>query len=204
MELQPTTRPTIVNGELARKCAGPKYSGQTLAIWPGESEFDFSDCHCPQGAPGDGLWVRETHEIAAADDYVVYRADRMGRNMSPDGTLGEPYYMSSDYQPEKWRQSIFMPKWACRLRLTLTDVGAEQLHDISNEDARAEGVPQTAAEAHEIGMFNMDKEPGHVWDNRSSAENYMVFWDSINGKKWPSKTTNPWVWVETFEVREAV
>ena len=37
-----------------------RYRGCVVAVWVGESEFDGYECHCPQGAPGDQLWVKET------------------------------------------------------------------------------------------------------------------------------------------------
>lgn len=45
---------------------------------------------------------------------------------------------------------------------------------------------------------DLDKTPGHEWDNRTSVENFARLWDGINGKRaqWAS---NPWVWVVEFK-----
>ncbi len=117
----------------------------------------------PYGAPGDRLWVRETHTIVNGSAF--YRADG-------------PWPQA--YGPEpKWKPSIFMPRWASRISLEVTGVRVERLHEITEEDARAEGctgVPDV-----------VDVTP---------REEYEQLWCAINGAE--SWRSNPWVWVVEF------
>ncbi len=133
---------------------------------------------------GDLLWVRETWshtgtgvwKIAdiyqALDGNVVYRAD------SDNPSIG---YFSS----------IHMPRWASRLTLRVTDVRAQRLHDISEEDAIQEGAGQYTSQSPIQRTFNPD------WKG-SYKRGFQVIWDNINGTE--SWDANPWVWAYSFEV----
>jgi hypothetical protein len=126
--------------------------------------------------PGDVLWVRETWK---PQDYqfidgmwncaIVYKAGGMeGRVYWPDGT--DSIYERCGI----WRPSIHMPREAARLFLRVTDVQVEQVQDINEEDADAEGV--------------------------GGVDNFIKLWDTINTKsglyKWKN---NPFVWTICFE-----
>lgn len=148
---------------------------------------------CPFGQLGDRLWVRETwqFEINAMgsareeDGPFVYAADR---------------YQSGRRIEERWRPSIHMPRWACRLALEITDVRVERLQAMPEADWEAEGIsfcmedPSTAA--------------GHAFNE---AEHYAIAGVSMRGTPedhgmraqfaeqgldWDS---NPWVWVIEFK-----
>lgn len=132
---------------------------------------------------GDTLWVRESWS-------GLYRyADLKPRDM------GGPFWYWADGNPQKgdWtkpKPSIHMPRWASRITLLVTDVRVQRLQDISEEDAKAEGVVEA---------------PGGWW---SAAEGqsgttaraaFGILWDSINGT-WDA---NPWVYAMTFSVASA-
>ena len=83
---------------------------------------------CKYGAPGDLLWVRETW-----GQYPI--------ELNPEPC--DAWYKATSNGPPppfKWRPSIHMPRWASRITLRITDVRVERLQDISEDDARAEGV----------------------------------------------------------------
>jgi hypothetical protein len=71
---------------------------------------------------------------SAVGDHLIYRADV--RNRMIDGY---------DDDRIRWRPSIFLPRWASRLELEVTDARVERLHDITEEDAMAEGVKPSNA-----------------------------------------------------------
>lgn len=143
---------------------------------------------CPYGKPGDHLWVRENG---------WERPERTPKMMRDGADTWERYYYDADgyntdsdaEQFKSWgfkrRPSIHMPRWASRITLEVTGVRVERLQDISNEDARAEGVLQKYAE--ECVRL------GHPYN---AMDIFRQLWASINGAG--SWGENPWVWVVEF------
>jgi len=155
---------------------------------------------CPYGVPGDRLWVRETFALETwrelfsgrPSPQVHYRAGWQGRSVMtnrvlPDGSMEGPVeWCEPQKAPEtKWRSPIFMPRSLSRLTLSLAAVRVQRVQDISEEDARAEGV------------WGVDEPYQGVGDLPS--DRYRDLWDSINGKRpgcaWKD---NPWAWALTF------
>lgn len=97
---------------------------------------------------GDMLYVRECWAPWTSTDSehcIVFRGDETARVMlAADDGEGEPVGLgrpcSPLHLPPHWRPSIHMPKWAARTWLKVKRVWAERAQDISEEDARAEGV----------------------------------------------------------------
>lgn len=122
---------------------------------------------------GTRLWVRETW---------CQQACMVHGDLLP----GKAHYRAAGYEvrhvdgPEKspWRPSIHMPRWASRITLEVTAVRVERLQDITEEDARAEGMHGDYLSA-------------------SARDLYAALWDAINGKRHPW-ASNPWVWVVSF------
>lgn len=134
---------------------------------------------------GDRLWVRESwwHVCAGDGPTISAPGDSLGR----DGAFFRADY--PDYPPcphYRARVSIHMPRWASRLTLTVTDVRVERLQDISEEDARDEGVERIKFPEH--GDWG--------WPQRKFAE----LWTSINGPT--SWEANPWIVAVSFDVRK--
>ena len=159
---------------------------------------------CPYGVPGDRLWVRETFALQCNCDCENPPFDD-GRPIkrTVEGEWGErwwqPHYQATDPPPAlccesprckccsegepgpHWKPSIHMPRWASRLLLEITDVRVQRVQDITEEDAKAEGM---------IGSpLN-----GKVWHR----ENFSGSWDAINAKRGFGWDVNPWVWALTF------
>lgn len=157
---------------------------------------------CPYGQPGDRLWVREAfiHEPA---DYcweasvsipcrpasTVYRADHDGNT-----------------QGAGWKPSIHMPRHLSRITLEITSVRMERLQDISEADARQEGIYSDRvivstnchsghhAEVHDDRYF-FGNEPHEGFE--CAIEAFAELWESINGPG--SWDANPWVWCIEFK-----
>lgn len=145
---------------------------------PGEIAGDeHPERLCPYGRPGDRLWVRETWLTVNGDD-TFYRADYLA---DPAGDRAHGV---------AWTPSIHMPRARSRITLEVTGVRVERLQDISEEDARAEGVERS-------GECNWRDYLDHPHNDFTSARrSYRSLWDSINGPG--SWDANPWVWVVEF------
>lgn len=135
----------------------------------------------PAGDVGDLLWVRETCWINTEEGdgrkpLVAYRAD------------GEmPDYMRGG--GVRWRPPMFMPRWASRLTLRVTDVRAERLQEIAEEDARAEGI---------LGLPTDDMP--HDEFRAPSRAAFARAWDAMHGTKpGASWADSPWVWRIAFD-----
>lgn len=177
---------------------------------------------CPHGTVGDRLWVRETwyyeehmHDSTEGmpdspgglySHRLVYKAD------CPD------YPVNVGVGRQGWRPSIFMPRWASRITLEVTDLRAERLQDITEGDAEKEGMPDEVPMSpvycpvcegrgfrdayHPLSLGYMEVDCTECDTARKKFKN---LWDSINGRK-PGKTwkDNPWVWVVEFRRVENV
>lgn len=164
------------------------------------------DFKCPYGQPGDRLWVREAWaEIyvaqAPGEKWVVYR------ECDNRTDYGGP-----------WKPSIHMRRRDSRILLEITAVRVERLQDISEMQARAEGVLPSE---HCIGPIGASSEAiccqhcgklrrdhigvalvcrgrsGDCWNGNTAKGGFGVLWESINGIG--SWTANPWVWVVEFK-----
>lgn len=151
---------------------------------PGNSTY------IPQGrlrvpyAPGDRLWVKEawrvrhTHNAisganmpAAARHPIWWEADRDGAEYGKRTDFG------------RYRHARFMPRWASRLTLTVTDVRVQRLQEISEADAVAEGV----------GGTNWNG------DGPRYRPSFYTLWNGLHGPEaWDA---NPWVAAATFTVQ---
>ena len=157
---------------------------------------------CPYGKPGDALWVRETYarrtdvdpktNLEKAVQYLRYKAD--------GGDLEDEWH---DYG--RWRSPRFMPKWASRLRLVLTDVGVERVNDISEADAIAEGIREDVLPANEDHpqciCYVSQPDDNHAYV--TAREAFAASWDSINQRRGYPFDSGAWVWVLKYERENA-
>lgn len=109
----------------------------------------------------------------------------------------EPIYPDNEPMPEwagRRRHGMFMPRWASRITLEITDIRVQRVQEISTEDCIAEGcVP-----------FYTHKKCGEDFcpvHHQERAE-YKKIWDEINGKTNPWEQ-NPWVWAISFRRLES-
>lgn len=167
-------------------------------LWPCNDDDRIS---CPFGKVGDLLYVRETWGVA--DKWIhdcetnpprtiAYKADQEIRNFDP------PYIVDTEpwgWSHMKWRPSIHMPRWASRLTLRITDVRVERVQDITEDDAKAEGIINCSTDLCDssTGYYDYENQTCYV---RFPSQSFSTLWNSIYNN-WDQ---NPWVWVIKFEV----
>lgn len=180
-----TRRPIKGNPNFVRWC--PLQPGYRYDGWEDEHGRPLP---CPFGTVGDRLWVRETWGIWALDifpfpaAYIAYKANGTSLPIQEKDCLKFQFTSVPDvgyHNPNVWRPSIHMPRWASRITLEVVNVRVERVQDISEEDALKEGVPYerwVGVKYHRVQFKKM--------------------WNSIY-KNWDQ---NPWVWVVEFKVVE--
>lgn len=217
-------KPILFNTEMARAILdGRKTCTRRLVKFlPGENSqwtgyikdglmlYNGRNEPCIRKAPyqlGDILYVRETWSLRYDGEKYFYKADK--------NTPREEKRLI-DYNHTSWRPSIHMPKEAARIWLKVTDVRVERLQDMTDDDAEAEGMPDSldypvnkaycplckgegiigTVDVHSLG--HMDVDCPYCDSYRKRFEN---LWNSINQKSLDSYgwDANPWVWVIEFE-----
>ena len=139
--------------------------------------------YSPKGIPGDELYVRETfcpvdNTEFGGELWTDFRATPKYSAEHPAGWENAP----QDLEALKWKPSIFMPRALSRIQLKVTGVRVERVQEITEDDAKAEGVAGVAPE----DTFG------------SAVEEFAALWDTINGKKYPW-VSDPHVWVYDFK-----
>lgn len=157
-------------------------------------------------APGDILWVREAWRVDASFDHLSPRQIESRCLFAGYKQAWAPIaYEAGGYSPSwgtngwhelgRKRASMHMPRWASRLTLEVTGVKVERLQDISEADAKAEGIaPDQSGRQTIVGWQNYEGGPSLA----SAIASYCTLWNSINGARaWDE---NPWVAAITFNV----
>lgn len=169
-----------------------------VGLWSPKSGTDAGNAvptgkevRCPYGSVGDFLWVRESWRpifVSKSVACIQYRSNmqviRHQINQEISSALESIESQCNervDKSGPKWRPSIHMPRWASRITLEIKSIKIERLRDISEEDAKAEGV-------NKIGTS----------DSESSYRTGFTYkWIDIHGIGFDPDT---WVWVIGFEV----
>lgn len=163
---------------------------------------------CPYGEVGDRIWVRETHKIRFNKTTNKYQAMyKCGpiRNVSPEKISSDTLKKLALIDPNKWRPSIFLFKEFSRILLQIKNIRAERLQDISQDDARAEGIDDFTGHlgispTYRNYMHHPKKSEAaqRAWEvcADDAIHSFKTLWQSINGKE--SWDANPWVWVVGF------
>lgn len=130
---------------------------------------------------GTMLWVRENfYKHDKNPGQYNYKADYV----NPEEFKGTGW---------KCKPSIHLPKTAARLWLQITGIRVERLQDITEADAKAEGVEWTARQGYKNYVATDEADV-----SKYARISFASLWWSINGTD--SWDANPWVWVIEFKV----
>ena len=152
---------------------------------------------CPQGQPGDRLWVQENYRLNLSDDrWVHYAAD------GPPTEGWQPWLHPTPADLAKLARrkthvgnltpGRFMYRSLSRLTLEIVSIRAEPLQDISGLDAFEEGIDMEGAPPPDFQRGIIA-----AW----SINRYRTLWESLHGAD--SWNDNPWVWVINFQPMNA-
>jgi hypothetical protein len=122
----------------------------------------------PLGSCGDRLWVKEAWATQHNLDWI-----RPG-DIEPEKARVH-FLATEDMGGLMKRSPLFMPRWVSRITLEIMGVRVERVQDITEGDAKAEGIT--------IGLAK--------WG-------FHELWDSINAKRGFGWESNCWVWVISF------
>lgn len=177
MKVQPDWRNPVVG------CDG-------VAVGLGGSGLD-GGVKSPFGTIGDQLWVRETWGLMAYHDTTDWCRDSVAKltesHVREQWLVEHAANWNLPSESAYWRPSIHMPRWASRIDLEITRVRVERVQDITEEDAKVEGVTPDDYEGYE----HPDNPTLSCAAHRYS---FRDLWQSIYGT-WDA---NPWVWVYEF------
>ncbi|WP_043775620.1 hypothetical protein [Roseivivax isoporae] len=155
---------------------------------------------------GDRLWVREAWRT-----WLQYDA-RPPRDITPNTAI---HYMAGPTPPVnrqmsdgKTRPGMFMPRWASRLTLTVTDVRVQRVQDISASDVEAEGALDYLGHPGCGPTVNCYGPACPTDDARSCnrhgcwgiREDFAALWNDLNAPRGYGWDANPWVAAYTFTV----
>lgn len=148
---------------------------------------------CRFGGAGDELWVKETFSRDFANYYpnepIWYKADddRSNEIEVRRGVRGIYSPEHKTFAPFKWTPSIFCSRDDSRTTLTIDNIRAQRLQEITEEDAWAEGCKRgekgdngryfPAEELHRSGVGTVGWDCARDW--------YIDLWNSINAKPQP-------------------
>ncbi len=172
-----------INGrEFAFAFGARETSGEHAGLSP-----ILATASCQHGQVGDRLWVREHWRTLPLLDAMPPREIPSGSAVwfDADGDCGRTF--------GRFRPGMFMPRWASRITLEITEVRVERLQDISEADAIAEGLIRVRGPLGSTMWEYSETDGGQFADPRVA---YHMLWDSINGLG--SWDANQWVFVICF------
>lgn len=208
-----TARPILFSGPMVRAILDDRktQTRRVLRLQPGELDkvlqlgdgswhvTDSQGGHMSpltiRFAPGDRLYVREAWRTLHKSDCLA------PRNLAVDPSKitfeADPEHRNPLWAFGRYRPGMHMPRWVSRLTLVVSDVRVQRLQEITEDDARAEGIADggclTCGESEPCGCAD---------PNPDAVDSFANLWNSLNEKRGYGWITNPWVVAITFDAQE--
>jgi len=174
----------------------PNVKGAWLFCVAGDMDYSEGPFKSSFGAPGDRLWAREAWGglfwcKEAGLNVLQYRD--VPKTIRIQSHCEQVYYKATDDDDDLtgcWVPSIHMPRWVSRITLEVARVWVEQVQEISEDDAKAEGITVSYDPAYSY-RYDLTFRGG-----------FTALWDSIYAAKGFGWNDNPWVFGCEFKVLE--
>lgn len=202
--------PIIKNDWFIRKIEGWKNSPFGVVSKYSDCEperFEIMQLLKPKYKVGEIVYLKEPY-AETCDEYgsplIAYRFDNAAFYLIRKDENGDYYQLNTIKKPVsanwtldnfpacgEWKNKLFMPQWAARYFIEITEIRAERLQDISDEDCIKEGIEL---------YNNYDGTFGGHSAPTTPKEAYATLIDKISGKgTWER---SPFVWVYDFRLME--
>lgn len=165
---------------------------------------------------GDRLWSREDWRVSKKWEKtkpadlpeqtmsVVFTAGGSIANQAGGGWRPDLEWPRAGQWPEwigRRRAAMHQPRWASRLTLIVTAVKVEHLHDMTEEDALAEGVERLPPQQDRFGRGWAYKSFWTTSPRAAAVEAYRDIWCGLHGEE--SWDANPLVVAMSYRVIKA-
>ncbi|NQT33240.1 MAG: hypothetical protein HQ594_06185 [Candidatus Omnitrophica bacterium] len=163
----------ILHGhEMGMKSATHGFDGQPVIL-------------CPYQV-GMKLWVREVWSDAGSSTSK-FEKDKRLIYYKANPCIKFPF-------SKGWKSPIFMPRWASRITLEITDVRVERVQEISLWDAKQEGL-NFEWQTGWTGCIPLKESLFYGYHMLTEWKN---LWNSIHKKQYRWEDS-PWVWIINFK-----
>jgi len=127
------------------------------------------------------------------------------KDLVSDKWFGADSHLSDAWdRPTSWLSPVYMPRWASRLTLIVTDVRVQRVQEISADDAVAEGINHTMLDCYGPACPSDPEWSCNLHGCCGRREVFRDLWDATHAKRpehqWKA---NPWVCALTFDVMRA-
>lgn len=138
--------------------------------------------HFKRIKPGDTLYVKECWGV-----YKEVDEDHIKATYVAPASLR--YKADGKHQPVgRWRSGMLMPQWVARIRRTVVSTRVERVQEITEEDAKKEGVEFLHPDSE---VFYRDYQLRTLNGCETARESFISLWSSINAKRGYGWQNNP-------------